>query len=430
MDMALADSQLRADSAVLDLQGIAKCYRIYDKPHHRLLQALFPRKPYSREFWALSEVSLSVQRGETLGILGRNGSGKSTLLQIAAGTLRPTRGAVTTRGRVAALLELGAGFNPEFSGRENALLNATILGFTTEQIEERLPGIVAFSALGEFIERPVKTYSSGMYARLAFAVAISVEPDVLIIDEALSVGDAGFQLKCLLKMRELQDAGTTIVFCSHDTSSILRLCERAVVLDKGRMVANDRDVLRCCKLYDRLSRNAAFAGAPAVPHVAPVDRDYASELGGIEETRFGSGEAKYLDVEFCSEAGVPAAAFNSGETIEIRATIAAARSFPAVVNGFTLKDKSGVDVWGDNCLFANTPVSLEKGRNRLTYRFVLNLLPGEYFLYIGLADIESGERIELDQRWPVRKLTVLGVRSQLGYVYAPATIECVALDEG
>jgi ABC-type polysaccharide/polyol phosphate transport system ATPase subunit len=409
---------------VLEVERIAKCYRVYEEPHHRLWQAIFRRRQFHRDFWALSEVSFDVRRGETLGILGRNGSGKSTLLQIIAGTLQPTAGRITTNGRVAALLELGAGFNPEFTGRENAVLNASILGFTPDQIEARLPEIIDFAALGEYIDQPVKTYSSGMYARLAFAVAINVDPDILIIDEALSVGDSGFQLKCLLKMRGLQERGVTIIFCSHDTSSVIRLCGRAVVLEKGTLVANDTNVLECCKLYDRLSRNASFTGAKALAPGEAKDRDYRAELGGIEETRFGSGDAKYLDVVFLDEEGKESTSLSSGEPIEIRATIAASRAFNDVVNGFTLKNKDGVDVWGDNSVYAQTLIQLSEGLNQLSYRFELNLLPGEYFLYIGLADMSSGARVELDQRWPVRKLTVVGNRLQLGFVYAPATIEC------
>ncbi|MFN9571728.1 MAG: ABC transporter ATP-binding protein [Betaproteobacteria bacterium] len=427
MDASDLSSAVADARTVLSVDRVAKCYRIYEQPHHRLLQAIFRRKQYFRDFWAVNDVSLNVRRGETVGILGRNGSGKSTLLQIVAGILQPTQGRVTTHGRIAALLELGAGFNPEFSGRDNAILNASILGVPEVQVASRLPQIIEFSALGDFIDQPVKTYSSGMFARLAFAVAINVDPEILIIDEALSVGDSGFQLKCLLKMRALQELGVTIIFCSHDTSSVIRLCDRALVLEKGTIVANDSNVLECCKLYDRLSRNASFTGAKPSLTIEPKDRDYEAELGGIEETRFGSGEARYLDVTFLSEEGEERATFTSGEPIEIRAAILARRGFADVVNGFTLKNKDGVDVWGDNNVYANAQISLAPGLHRLSYRFELNLLPGEYFLYIGLADVSSGTRVELDQRWPVRKLTVLGSRSQLGFVYAPATVDCTPI---
>jgi lipopolysaccharide transport system ATP-binding protein len=221
---------------------ISKCYHLYDKPQDRLKQTIFPHfqrllripvETYSREFWALKDVSFEVKKGQTVGIIGRNGSGKSTLLQIIAGTLDPTHGKVEVNGRVAALLELGSGFNPEFTGRENVYMNATILGLTKKEIDARFDDIVSFAEIGEFIEQPVKTYSSGMYVRLAFAVQVAVEPDVLIIDEALSVGDMRFSMKCIRRMRELVDKGTSCIFVSHDMSSVVNFCTNALWLHDG-----------------------------------------------------------------------------------------------------------------------------------------------------------------------------------------------------
>ncbi|EIF34840.1 ABC-type polysaccharide/polyol phosphate transport system, ATPase component [Burkholderia sp. Ch1-1] len=214
----------------------SKRFDIYETPLDRLKHIVFPRRTgYAREFWALRDVSLSVTRGETVGIIGRNGSGKSTLLQIICGTLRPTAGDIAINGRVAALLELGAGFNVEFSGRENVYLNAAMLGMTAAQIERKFASIEKFAEIGDFIDQPVKTYSSGMYVRLAFAVAIHVDPAVLIIDEALAVGDARFQAKCFNKIKELKESGVTILFVSHDVGSVRTLCERAIWLDGGRV---------------------------------------------------------------------------------------------------------------------------------------------------------------------------------------------------
>lgn len=422
MKSAIAHAEM-----VLTADRVAKCYRIYQEPHHRLLQAIFRRKQFFRDFWALNDVSLNVRRGETVGILGRNGSGKSTLLQIVAGILQPTQGRVTTQGRIAALLELGAGFNPEFSGRENAILNASILGFSEAEISARLPDIVEFSSLGDFIDQPVKTYSSGMFARLAFAVAINVDPDILIIDEALAVGDAGFQLKCLLKMRALQERGVTIIFCSHDSGSVTRLCDRAVVLERGRLVADDTNVLNAVKLYERLAREASNTGAAPVTVDASQDHTYTDELGGIAETRFGSGLAKYVNVEFIGDDQQPRTVFKSGEVLCIQALIQSQQAISEVVSGFTLKNRAGMDIWGDNNVLASEPLSLRQGLQRLNYRFTLNLPAGEYFLYIGLADVSTGQRVELDQRWPVRRLTVVSERGINGLVYAPAQIELVPI---
>lgn len=221
----------------IQVEGLSKCYHIYDRPRDRLLQMLRAGKQqYFREFWALHDVSFSVRRGETVGIIGRNGSGKSTLLQMICGTVSPSTGTISTQGRVAALLELGAGFNIEFTGRENVMLNAAILGFSAQDMQARMAEVLEFSELGDFLDQPVKTYSSGMYARLAFSIAIHVDPDILIVDEALSVGDARFVAKCMRRIKEIKEQGTTILFVSHDVGSIRTLCERVVWLDKGRLV--------------------------------------------------------------------------------------------------------------------------------------------------------------------------------------------------
>ena len=229
----------------IKVSGLSKCYQIYDKPNDRLKQFIVPRlqsllgrtsKQYCREFWALKDVSFEVKKGETIGIVGRNGSGKSTLLQLICGTLSPTSGEIAVNGRIAALLELGAGFNLEFSGRENIYLNGAILGITSVEMEKKVKAILSFSELGDFIDQPVKTYSSGMYSRLAFSIAIHVEPDILIVDEALAVGDARFVAKCMRKIKDIQEMGTTVLFVSHDVSSVRNLCQRVIWLNKGRFV--------------------------------------------------------------------------------------------------------------------------------------------------------------------------------------------------
>ncbi|MGE8454772.1 MAG: ABC transporter ATP-binding protein, partial [Pseudomonadales bacterium] len=233
---------MSSDSNVIRVDRLSKCYQIYDRPHDRLKQFVAPRvrnmlgRPpvnYFREFWALRDVSFNVGRGETVGIIGRNGSGKSTLLQMICGTLMPTSGTVETHGRVAALLELGAGFNPEFTGRENVFLNAMVLGLSQSEVEQRFDEIAAFADIGQFIEQPVKHYSSGMYARLAFAVAINVDPDILVVDEALAVGDEPFQRKCFARIDAIKNRGATILFVSHSGAAIINLCDRAILLNAG-----------------------------------------------------------------------------------------------------------------------------------------------------------------------------------------------------
>jgi lipopolysaccharide transport system ATP-binding protein len=224
----------------ITVNGVGKVFPIYAKPHHRLMQMLSPKAAkhrWFREFRALEGVSFDVRRGETLGIVGRNGSGKSTLLQIICGTLTPNTGSIQVNGRVAALLELGAGFNPEFTGRENVYLNGTVLGLTRQEIDQRFDEILSFADIGEFIDQPVKSYSSGMYIRLAFAVAINVTPDVLVIDEALSVGDEAFQRKCFARIQQIKEAGATVLFVSHSAGTVTELCDRAILLDRGELIA-------------------------------------------------------------------------------------------------------------------------------------------------------------------------------------------------
>lgn len=420
-----------SNNIAIKVEGLSKCYHIYDTPRDRLSQFVLPRlqraigaapKQYFREFWALKDVGFEVKKGETVGIIGRNGSGKSTLLQMICGTLTPTTGNVTTHGRIAALLELGSGFNPEFTGRENVYLNAAVMGLSAEEVNENIDNVIEFSGLGDYIDQPLKTYSSGMHARLAFSSAIHIEPAILIVDEALSVGDAGFQLKCMLRMREMQEKGVTILFVSHDTGSVVRLCDQAIVMEQGRIVSQDRDPLKCVKLYEQLTRKVAMPEMAFRLHSYAQAESYGEELQGILETRLGSQEARYLSVEFLGDDNHARHVFTAGEEIQIKATIESVRHFDKVVTGFTLKNRAGVDVWGDNNLFADVDLSLKSGISELTYRFKLHVPAGEYFLYIGLADI-SGERTELDQRWPVRRLTVVSNRRAVGYSFSPASIE-------
>ena len=238
-----------SDDTVIELQGISKAYKLYDEPIDRLKEAFHPfKKIYHRRFHALRDISLSVRKGESLGIVGRNGSGKSTLLQIVTGVLTPTTGVLRTRGRISALLELGAGFNPELSGLENVYFKSSLLGHSREEIDARLDDILAFADIGDFIHQPIKTYSSGMYVRLAFAVAINVDPDILIIDEALSVGDFRFRQKCLRRMREFRERQKTILFVSHDPGSVIQFCTRAVWLLDG-VIHKSGDPNDVCRDY-------------------------------------------------------------------------------------------------------------------------------------------------------------------------------------
>lgn len=270
------------DDVVLSVRNVSKCFEMYEKPVHRLYQTLFAgHKRFYKEFWALRDISFDVHRGECIGIIGRNGAGKSTLLQIITGTLAPTTGEVKLKGRVAALLELGSGFNPEFTGRENVYLNGSILGLTREEIDARYDEILAFADIGEFIDQPVKTYSSGMMVRLAFAVQVMVDPDVLIVDEALAVGDAAFQRKCYARMDALQARGVTILLVTHDMETVKQRCNRAILLTSGRTMF-DGNALEAVFQYMR----QLFPEETAAALVLPKESVFAGEEKEVSNTDY------------------------------------------------------------------------------------------------------------------------------------------------
>lgn len=260
----------------ISAEGVGKRYSVYDRPHHRLIE-LVSGKSRAKEFWALRNVDFEIHKGETVGIVGRNGSGKSTLLQILCGTLQPTEGRVQVNGRVAALLELGAGFNPDFSGRENLFLNAALIGMSRRETTERLDDMLEFADIGDFIDQPVRTYSSGMFVRLAFAVAISANPEILVVDEALSVGDEAFQRKCFSRIEELKRNGATILFVSHSAGAVLQLCDRAILIDQGRRLLTGRPKT-VVGFYQRLIYAPAHIREEVIEEIRAED-----EAGGCSE---------------------------------------------------------------------------------------------------------------------------------------------------
>ena len=329
------------------VENVSKQYRIYDRPSDRLAESLSRgRLRRHREFWALRDVSFEVQAGTTVGIIGQNGCGKSTLLQIISGTLTPTHGEVRSEGRIAALLELGAGFDPEFTGVENVFMNASLMGFSRRETTELLPNIERFAEIGQFINQPVKTYSSGMYVRLAFAIAASVEPDILVVDEALAVGDAVFQHRCIRRIKELHDRGSTILFVSHDTAAVRALCDRAILLNAGRMIAdgNPADVLND---YQRIvmEREEAYDADTAV-------EESAGENGGrapVQYTyRHGDGSASIIKTELCDSAGRPVQIVETGAPLTANVTVRFNKEVEAPVIGFLIRNRLGIHAYGTN----------------------------------------------------------------------------------
>lgn len=439
----MTDGHERQDDVAIRVANVSKCHHIYAAPRDRLRQFVLPRlqrlaghaaRPYYREFWALSDVSFEVRRGETIGIMGRNGAGKSTLLQIICGTLTPSGGTVTTQGRVAALLELGAGFNPEFTGRENVFLNGALLGLGREEIARRFDEIAAFADIGDFLEQPVKTYSSGMYVRLAFAVQACVEPDILIIDEALSVGDIGFQYKCFKRMEALRERGVTILMVTHSSSSILEYANRCLVLDGGRITHDTGNVLEAVLAYEKGMLAGRAAAAPAAPpprsaggysQAALRQRQLEGRNAAVEERRFGTARAiidtirvrRAVDAE-----GEARHVISPGEEVVFAFRLLASEPIADVVLGLSLSQVKGNDIWGDNNLNAGRSLDLEPGEVNVEYRVRLPLSAGEYLIHCGLARFDGDQREELDQRRPSGRLRVWSAREQVGVVFAPVTV--------
>jgi len=347
------------------LDHVSKIYRLYKRPVDRVFEAFHPfRRQYHHPFTALDNISFDVQQGDFIGIIGRNGSGKSTLLQLICGIIKPTSGNLVVNGRIAALLELGAGFNPEFTGRENVYLNASILGFTKQEIDERFDDIEAFADIGEFIEQPIKLYSSGMVVRLAFAVQAHVEPDILIVDEALSVGDAYFQAKCTKRMAQLIENGVTILYVTHDVTSIPQLCNRAIYLQNGR-IQNIGESIGVVDAYLRDVRNEQYAveeesaeTATGEQSGADVLLDKGKELPqkalvtSIQENfakrvapyRYGTGDARVLNLELLNEAGEVSDHFSFREKVTIRATIEVYKTLDALNCCVLIRNKFGVEI--------------------------------------------------------------------------------------
>ncbi len=361
---AAKGSQPAPGEICLRATNVSKCYEIYARPVDRLKQTLWRgKRRFYREFWALRDISIELRRGESLGILGRNGSGKSTLLQIIAGTLRPTTGQVEVNGRVAALLELGSGFNPEFSGRDNVFLNGMILGLSRGQVQERFDEIAAFADIGEFLEQPVKTYSSGMVVRLAFAVQAMLDPDILIVDEALAVGDALFQKRCFRRIEQLLSGGTTLLFVSHDQESVRTLTSKAILLEDGQMRAAGRSaevVLEYRRLLHEAEKryfNASLTSAAPKPQVEPTtppvdDTGATGEPGGAgrrsELMSFGDRDAEIVAVAILDAGGQHCTVFRPGEKIRIRAIVRVNAAVSGLHVGLRIRSREGVKIysWG------------------------------------------------------------------------------------
>ncbi|MCA2963665.1 MAG: ABC transporter ATP-binding protein [Methylocystis sp.] len=403
---------MSSESEVLiDARGLGKCYRLYARPQDRLKQFLLPRRRFFQDMWALRGVDLKVARGQTVGILGRNGSGKSTLLQIICGTLQPTGGELAVRGRISALLELGAGFNPEFTGRENVRLYGAILGLDADEVTERLPRILEFAGIGDYVDRPVKTYSSGMFVRLAFSAAIHVDPDILVVDEALAVGDAEFQARCMARIKAMQECGVSILYVSHDTEGVKRLCSEVLVLHDGRVVNRGRpvdvanwyvafstvgyDLARLGDMEAQLAEQQAPAPAPESPSQPVVEPEDGDSPPVFNLFRHGDGTARIFRVQLRDETDAVVTRVVLGRFMSVAFDVRFERAVPAYVVGFYVTDRLGTHVIGLNTYQERValPPAQAGEQRRFEFRIPVEVRPGHYSLTVSIA------YNQYDHRW-------------------------------
>ena len=407
-------------STALRVEGVAKQYRIYERPSDRLVESLTRgRVRRHREFWALSEVSFEVEKGATVGIVGPNGSGKSTLLQIVTGTLEPTHGGVWVEGRVAALLELGAGFNPEFTGVENVYMNTALLGWSRRETARRLPDIERFAEIGDFIHQPVKTYSSGMFVRLSFAVAVNTDPEILVIDEALSVGDTIFQHRCIRRIREMQAAGATVLFVSHEPTLVRALCSRAIFLNAGRVVADgtpadvlnryQRLVMAREEAYEEAEAEAISAADAQERDESVADRETSENVAGrvADESdanrnstparvarnraplrytyRHGNRHAEIVAAEMLDARGETVELVESGAAVVVRMKVLFRRDVEHPVCGFMIRNRHGINVYGTNTEQRGLALGAARAGDVLEVEFAFDCWLGQEHYFVSVA---------------------------------------------
>ncbi len=408
------------------MQDLSKVYKLYDSKKDRLKEAVNPfKKVYHREFYALKNLSFQVQQGEIIGIVGKNGSGKSTLLKIVTGLLTPTTGSVEVNGKVSALLELGAGFNPEYTGIENIYQNGMIMGFTREQIDEKKDSIVSFADIGEFIHQPVKMYSSGMYVRLAFAVAINVDPSILIIDEALAVGDIKFQQKCYRKIDEFREKGKTILFCTHDTGAVLNLCTSCLWIHEGSIKERGHpdDVIKKYRAYMYYEQNVNLLNDNGNEN-DKTDESETVIWQSVEKcSYFGEGGAVILAVSFFEEeTGKPVSILRGGEQVVVGIKAKALSAIERPIFGFNIKNAYGINAFGTNTFQEDCKVKpLTKEKQSEVY-FSFSFPPlanGVYSFDIAVADGTQVVHVQHCWKFDVYSFRVenIGEKYSFGYIY-------------
>lgn len=408
---------------VIEIKNITKIYNLYNKPSDRLKEALFSRKSRHTEFAALNDVSFDVCKGEILGIIGKNGSGKSTILKIITNVLTPTSGECIVKGKIAALLELGAGFNMEYTGIENIYLNGQMIGFSKEEMDKKLQDIIDFADIGEHIFQPVKTYSSGMFARLAFSVAISVDPDILIVDEALSVGDVFFQNKCYRRFEEFRDKGKTILFVTHDMGSVIRYCNRCVLLNAGKKVGEGKPQ-EMVDLYKRImvgqwneneEKNLTIANSIDSTNVN-VNRLWKEQISTNPDMEvYGDGRAEIIDFGIFSDSGNIGNNVYKGDYYTVKMKIRINDDNLNPIFAFKLRDVKGTELTGTNTMLEDIDTSHCKNGDIVTISFRQKqyLQPGQYLVSLGCTAFEGDQFVVYSRNY---NCCVLGVVAQKGTI--------------
>lgn len=376
------ESRFNPDEIAISVRNVSKKYRLYERPQYRLWEAFHPfRKKYHREFWALNNVSFNVKRGDTVGIIGRNGCGKSTLLQIIAGVLTPTSGEVVVRGRIAALLELGIGFNPELTGRENVFYYGTISGISHEEMERNIGDIIAFADIGDYIDQPLKTYSSGMVVRLAFSVSANIEPDILIVDEALAVGDAAFQFKCIKRLERLTQSGVTLLFVSHDVGMIRSFCNHVIYLQQGEEKASGSPE-SMTELYLQNMRDEqvrSLSGSRVIPKTS---------LRGSDAIAFGTEQGRIVKACF-SDTRALQSIYHTGDVIRFEVDVEFLDSVSKPALHVLINDRKLLDVSGSSTTITKSSNVHGVYRASVTCSFTASLGEGSYFITVVLVDKPS-----------------------------------------
>lgn len=405
----------------IQVTDLEKIYKLYDKPSDRLKEALgLTKKKKYKEHHALDKVNMTIYQGETVGIIGTNGSGKSTILKIITGVLNPSKGDVNVNGRISALLELGAGFNMEYNGIENIYLNGTMIGFSEKEIAEKMDAILEFADIGDYVYQPVKTYSSGMFVRLAFAVAINIEPEILIVDEALSVGDVFFQAKCYHKFEEFKKLGKTILFVSHDLSSISKYCDRVVLLNQGTKLGegSPKEMIDAYKRVLVGQYTVEDEDGDSLLNDRELTAAAAAKAGvNPELLEYGTKAAEITEYYITDSEGIRTSAIIKGQEFTIHMKVGFSEDIPAPIFAFTVKNIRGVEITGTNTMFEK--VFLEPVRageqKKVTFCQRMSLQGGEYLLSLGVTGYENNDFSVYHRLYDVLSLTVISDKDTVGY---------------